>query len=58
MRINLPRGRHHVPLLQRTRQALEKAFSAQPTVIMLDLVMPGVNGLTMIKFFKSSEDFG
>jgi DNA-binding response OmpR family regulator len=24
---------------------------------MLDLVMPGVNGLTMVKFFKSSEDF-
>jgi PleD family two-component response regulator len=38
-------------------RALEKAFSAQPTVIMLDLVMPGVNGLTMVKFFKSSEDF-
>ncbi len=38
-------------------KALEKAFSAQPTVIMLDLVMPGVNGLTMVKFFKSSEDF-
>ena len=38
-------------------KALEQAFSAQPTVIMLDLVMPGVNGLTMVKFFKSSEDF-
>lgn len=38
-------------------KALEKAISAQPTVIMLDLVMPGVNGLTMVKFFKSSEDF-
>lgn len=38
-------------------KALEKAFSAQPTVIMLDLVMPGVNGLTMVKFFKSSEEF-
>lgn len=38
-------------------KALEKAIGAQPTVIMLDLVMPGVNGLTMVKFFKSSEDF-
>lgn len=38
-------------------KALEKAMDAQPTVIMLDLVMPGVNGLTMVKFFKSSEDF-
>lgn len=38
-------------------RALEKAIEAQPTVIMLDLVMPGVNGLTMVKFFKSSEDF-
>lgn len=38
-------------------KALEKAIAAQPTVIMLDLVMPGVNGLTMVKFFKSSEDF-
>ena len=35
-------------------KALETAISAQPTVIMLDLVMPGVNGLTMVKFFKSS----
>lgn len=38
-------------------KALETAMGAQPTVIMLDLVMPGVNGLTMVKFFKSSEDF-
>lgn len=38
-------------------KALEKAYTAQPTVIMLDLVMPGVNGLTMVKFFKNSEDF-
>lgn len=38
-------------------KALEKAISSEPTVIMLDLVMPGVNGLTMVKFFKSSEDF-
>lgn len=38
-------------------RALEKAIEAQPTVIMQDLVMPGVNGLTMVKFFKSSEDF-
>jgi PleD family two-component response regulator len=38
-------------------KALETAISAQPTVIMLDLVMPGVNGLTMVKFFKNSEDF-
>lgn len=38
-------------------KALEQAISTQPTIIMLDLVMPGVNGLTMVKFFKSSEDF-
>jgi len=38
-------------------KALETAIRAQPTVIMQDLVMPGVNGLTMVKFFKSSEDF-
>lgn len=38
-------------------KALETAIGVQPTVIMLDLVMPGVNGLTMVKFFKSSEDF-
>lgn len=38
-------------------KALEKAISVQPTTILLDLVMPGVNGLTMVKFFKSSEDF-
>lgn len=37
-------------------KALEKAYSVKPTVIMLDLVMPGVNGLTMVKFFKSNED--
>jgi PleD family two-component response regulator len=38
-------------------RALEVALSVQPTVILLDLVMPGVNGLTMVKFFKTSEDF-
>ncbi|MDI3493407.1 MAG: hypothetical protein PWP17_1290 [Desulfomicrobiaceae bacterium] len=39
-------------------RALEVALSVHPTVILLDLVMPGVNGLTMVKFFKTSEDFG
>jgi PleD family two-component response regulator len=38
-------------------RALEVALAVQPTVILLDLVMPGVNGLTMVKFFKTSEDF-
>lgn len=38
-------------------RALEVAISVHPTVILLDLVMPGVNGLTMVKFFKTSEDF-
>lgn len=38
-------------------KALDLAKTVNPTVIMLDLVMPGVNGLTMVKFFKSSEDF-
>lgn len=35
-------------------QALEKAIEFQPTVILQDLVMPGINGLTLLRHFKSN----
>lgn len=35
-------------------KALQVAFEVKPTVILQDLVMPGVDGLTMVKFFRAN----
>lgn len=35
-------------------KALQIAFEIQPTVILQDLVMPGIDGLTMVKFFRAN----
>ena len=37
-------------------QALEQAIAFQPTVILQDLVMPNINGLTLLQHFKSNAD--
>lgn len=36
-------------------QALSTAAGLQPTVILQDLVMPDIDGLTLVKFFKANE---
>lgn len=35
-------------------KALQVAFEIKPTVILQDLVMPNVDGLTMVKFFRAN----
>jgi sigma-B regulation protein RsbU (phosphoserine phosphatase) len=36
-------------------QAMEMAVDLQPTVILQDLVMPDIDGLTLVKFFRANE---
>ena len=36
-------------------KALERARQLSPTVILQDLVMPDIDGLTLLKFFRASE---
>ena len=36
-------------------KALPKAIELQPTVILLDLVMPDVDGMTVLKFLKANS---
>lgn len=36
-------------------KALEKAKELSPTVILQDLVMPDIDGLTLLKFFRANE---
>jgi len=43
---------------QEPRQALETASSVQPTVLLLDLTMPGVDGLTLLAEFRQRPEFG
>jgi sigma-B regulation protein RsbU (phosphoserine phosphatase) len=38
---------------QDPNQALQKAFEVSPTVILQDLVMPDIDGLTLVKFFRA-----
>jgi len=35
--------------------ALQTAMEVSPTVILLDLIMPGINGLTLVKFFRANN---
>ena len=34
-------------------KALEMALQVKPTVVLLDLVMPGLDGLTVVRFFRA-----
>src|SRR5262245_27461400 len=43
---------HHC---QNPLQALEMAVELQPTVILQGLVMPDIDGLTLVKFFRANE---
>jgi len=36
--------------------ALQTATEVSPTVILLDLIMPGINGLTLVKFFRANSN--
>lgn len=36
-------------------KALETAIGVKPTVILLDLVMPDVGGMTLVRFFKANK---
>lgn len=36
--------------------ALRVAIELKPTLILQDLVMPGIDGLTMVKFFRASDE--
>ncbi len=36
-------------------QAIQTACDISPTVILLDLVMPEIDGLTLVKFFRANE---
>ncbi len=37
-------------------QALQRALELHPTLILQDLVMPGVDGLMLVKFYRASSD--
>ena len=36
-------------------KAIETAIQIQPTVILLDLVMPEIDGMTLVRFFRSNK---
>ena len=36
-------------------KALEMALKIHPTIILQDLIMPGIDGLTLVRFFRASE---
>ena len=36
-------------------QALDVARKIQPTLILQDLIMPGIDGLTLVRFFRAAE---
>ncbi len=37
-------------------KALDLARKIHPTLILQDLIMPGIDGLTLVRFFRASED--
>ena len=48
------RSGDRVPLCKRSQQAIESAMKVRPTVILQDLVMPGVNGLDLLKEYRNN----
>ena len=50
------RGGHRLPLLPRRRQGPRRGRTgSQPTVILQDLVMPDIDGLTLVKTFRGQR---
>ncbi|HEY4001782.1 MAG TPA: response regulator, partial [Candidatus Xenobia bacterium] len=47
----------HVEWCSDPRQAVDMAGRVQPTVILLDLVMPQIDGMAMLRTFKSHAQF-
>ncbi len=45
----------HFHYCQDPSMALQTAMEISPTVILLDLIMPGINGLTLVKFFRANS---
>jgi len=41
---------------QDPRKALDLARKIHPTLILQDLIMPGIDGLTLVRFFRASEE--
>ena len=50
--------RHRLPLLPDPTQAIAKANELEPTVILQDLVMPEIDGLTLVKFYRANPATG
>ncbi len=46
----------HFHYCQDPSMALQTAMEISPTVILLDLIMPGINGLTLVKFFRANSN--
>lgn len=47
---------HIAVLLPRPAGAIDAAKKCRPTVILQDLVMPEVDGLTLVKFFRACPE--
>ena len=45
---------HRLPLLRRCPRSPQLANQIKPTVILQDLVMPGIDGLTLVNQFRSN----
>ncbi|MFO0872698.1 MAG: SpoIIE family protein phosphatase [Phycisphaerales bacterium] len=55
-RIAAPHGDIEYHFCQKPEEAIAKAIEVKPTVILQDLVMPGVDGLDLVRDFRAREE--
>lgn len=57
LELSLKQNGHSVATAMNGREAITIIASEQPDVVLLDLMMPGINGMEVIRAIKDEPDF-
>lgn len=57
LKLSLEQNGHEVIAAANGREALQQALNQKPDVLVLDLMMPGVNGTEVIRQLRSLPDY-
>jgi two-component system, OmpR family, KDP operon response regulator KdpE len=57
LKLSLEQSGHEVIAAANGREALQQALTQKPDVLVLDLMMPGINGTEVIRQLRSMPDY-